>query len=127
MRAYNPYDLYTESNLLTAPRRIVDEPESSAQVSGEDTDGAVQAAASVDQAAAGTKERPGTTTFRPAASESVEEEQEVSFLSFLKLCMVFVVLLFLVFFISQYFSYQRRRKRRRQRRKEAGSSRNQLK
>lgn len=127
LRAYNPYDLYTESNLLTAPRRIVDEPESSAQVSGEDTDGAVQAAASVDQAAAETKERPGTTTFRPAVSESVEEEQEVSFLSFLKLCMVFVVLLFLVFFISQYFSYQRRRKRRRQRRKEAGSSRNQLK
>lgn len=126
LRAYNPYDLYTESNLLTVPRRIADEPESSAQVSREDPDEAVSASASVDTAS-GTEGRPGTTTFRPAVSETVEEEQEVSFLSFLKLCLVFVILLFIIFFISQFIYYQRRRKRRRQRRKDAGNSRNQLK
>ena len=126
LRAYNPYDLYTESNLLTVPRRIADEPESSAQVSREDPDEAVSASASVDTAS-GTEGRPGTTTFRPAVSETVEEEHEVSFLSFLKLCLVFVILLFIIFFISQFIYYQRRRKRRRQRRKDAGNSRNQLK
>ncbi len=152
LRAYNPYDLYTDSNLLTVPGRAASEPEGTSKEpvgtadepggtasgpegtvgepessGGISQDGAVPVAASVEPAAAGAKERPGTTTFRPAVSENVAEEQEVSFLSFLKLCLVFVIFLFLIFFISQYVSYQRRRKRRRQRRKEAGDNRNQLK
>lgn len=132
LRAYNPYDLYTESNTLAVPRAAVEEPESSpsSQGNGDGTIPPSDGSASVPGEAenpAETKERPGTTTFRPAVSEQTEEGQEVSFLSFLKLCLVFVFLLFVVFFISQYVSYQKRRKRRRQRRKEAGDSRNQQK
>ncbi len=120
LRAYNPYDLYTDSNLLTGPARIVEEPESSAPASQEGQTGTIPTAGTASES----KEIPGTTTFRPAVSEKIEEEQpSVSFLSFLKLCLVFVVLLFLVFFVSQYISYQQRRRRRRQRRKDAGDSR----
>lgn len=122
LRAYNPYDLYTESNLLRTPKRVVEEPENNASSVLEDQG----ASASGEPTGSGEKELPGTTTFRPALSESVEEEQEVSFLSFLKLCLIVVILLFIVFFISQYITYQKRRKRRRQRRKDFGDSRNQL-
>ena len=124
-RAYNSYDLYTDSSLLTGPKRIVDEPENSTASSREEQGMLPTAGDAI--ASAETVERPGTTTFRPAVSEQVEEEQTVSFLSFLKLCLVFVVLLFLVFFVSQYISYQQRRKRRRQRRKVSGDSKSQLK
>lgn len=156
LRAYNPYDLYVESNLLVGPKRVTEKPESSASSPSEDQGGAVSASGdqsgtasiSGDQsgtvstlenqggavsasgelvAEAETKERPGTTTFQPAVSESVVEEQEVSFLSFLKLCLIFVILLFIVFFVSQYVFYQKRRKRRRQQRNEVGDNRNQLK
>lgn len=130
LRAYNPYDLYTDSNLLKIPGTVVEEPESSPPPQGKgdetiSTSGGAVLSPTGETVPGETKERPGTTTFRPAVSEQVEEEQEVSFLSFLKLCLVFVILLFLVFFISQYLSYQKRRKRRRQRRKDMGDSRNQ--
>lgn len=130
LRAYNPYDLYTDSNLLKIPGTVVEEPESSPPPQGKgdetiSTSGGAVLPPTGETVPGETKERPGTTTFRPAVSEQVEEEQEVSFLSFLKLCLVFVILLFLVFFISQYLSYQKRRKRRRQRRKDMGDSRNQ--
>lgn len=130
LRAYNPYDLYTDSNLLKIPGMAVEGLESSlpSQGNGEgsiSTSGGAVLPSTGETVPGETKERPGTTTFRPAVSEQVEEEQEVSFLSFLKLCLVFVILLFLVFFISQYLSYQKRRKRRRQRRKDMGDSRNQ--
>lgn len=131
LRVYNPYDLYTDSNLLTVPGVAVEEPEKDSLPSREDPDGTVPAAGGTVLSPSGetvpeeTKERPGTTTFRPAFSAQAEEEQEVSFLSFLQLCLVFVLLLFIVFFISQYLSYRKRRKRRRQRRKDMGDSRNQ--
>lgn len=118
LRAYNPYDLYAESNPVRVPKKVVDEPEGSAL-------GEQGVSAPGGLADSGTKELPGTTTFQPALSESVEKKQEVSFLSFLELCLVFVVLLFFVFFISQYISYHRRRRRRRQRRKDPGDSRDQ--
>lgn len=130
LRAYNPYDLYTDSNLLKIPGTVVEGSESSPPSQGNgkgtiSTSGGAVLPSTGETVPGETKERPGTTTFRPAVSEQVEEEQEVSFLSFLKLCLVFVILLFLVFFISQYLSYQKRRKRRRQRRKDMGDSRNQ--
>lgn len=124
LRAYNPYDLYTDSNLLRGPARVVEE-ENSESGSGENQDGDFSASGEpgMDPDA---KEGPGTTTFRPAVSESVVEKDEISLLSFLKICLVFVTLLFIVFFISQYITYQKRRKRRRQRRKESGDARNQI-
>ena len=122
-RAYNPYDLYTDSNLLTGPERVVEETHGS----GPDNRDGAGPASGETAAASGEKEYPGTTTFRPAVSESVEEEQEVSLLSFLKLCLAFVVLMFITVFVSQCISYQKRRKRRRQRRNEFGDRRNQIK
>lgn len=121
LRAYNSYDLYTESNLLTRPRVVTDEKENASQGGQDAADFSKEPPASSE-----TKELPGTTTFRPAMSENVEE-QEVSFLIFLKLCLVLVAVLFAVVFVSQLFSYRKRKKRRRQCRNEFGDSKNQVK
>ena len=121
LRAYNSYDLYTESNLLTRPKVVTDEKENASQGGQDAADFSKEPPASSE-----TKEMPGTTTFRPAMSENVEE-QEVSFLIFLKLCLVLVAVLFAVVFVSQLFSYRKRKKRRRQCRNEFGDSKNQVK
>jgi N-acetylmuramoyl-L-alanine amidase len=121
LRAYNSYDLYTESNLLTRPKVVTDEKENASQGGQDAADFSKEPPASSE-----TKELPGTTTFRPAMSENVEE-QEVSFLIFLKLCLVLVAVLFAVVFVSQLFSYRKRKKRRRQCRNEFGDSKNQVK
>ncbi len=134
LRAYNPYDLYTDSNLLVGPN-IVREPEDDVSSSFSQESQSLSSLPDEKDASlpegndvsAESKEIPGTTTFRPAVSENVEEEQEVSFLSFLKLCLAFVIFLFIIVFVSQYISYQRHKKRRRQRRNDSGDSRNQLK
>lgn len=121
LRAYNSYDLYTESNLLTRPKVVTDEKENASQGGQDAADFSKEPPASSE-----TKELPGTTTFRPAMSENVEE-QEVSFLIFLKLCLVLVAVLFAVVFVSQLFSYRKHKKRRRQCRNEFGDSKNQVK
>ncbi len=121
LRAYNSYDLYTESNLLTRPKVVTDEKENASQGGQDAADFSKEPPASSE-----TKELPGTTTFRPAMSENAEE-QEVSFLSFLKLCLVFVAVLFVIVFVSQLFSYRKHKKRRRQCRNEFGDSKNQVK
>jgi len=121
LRAYNSYDLYTESNLLTRPKVVTDEKENASQGGQDAADFSKEPPASSE-----TKELPGTTTFRPAMSENVEE-QEVSFLIFLKLCLVLVAVLFAVVFVSQLFSYRKRKNRRRQCRNEFGDSKNQVK
>ncbi|MCI9674743.1 MAG: N-acetylmuramoyl-L-alanine amidase [Lachnospiraceae bacterium] len=121
LRAYNSYDLYTESNLLTRPKVVTDEKENASQGGQDAADFSKEPPASSE-----TKELPGTTTFRPAMSENVEE-QEVSFLIFLKLCLVLVAVLFAVVFVSQLFSYRKRKKRCRQCRNEFGDSKNQVK
>lgn len=121
LRAYNSYDLYTESNLLTRPKVVTDEKENASQGGQDAADFSKEPPASSE-----TKELPGTTTFRPAMSENAEE-QEVSFLSFLKLCLVFVAVLFVIVFVSQLFSYRKHKKRRRQCKNEFGNSKNQVK
>ncbi len=121
LRAYNSYDLYTESNLLTRPKVVTDEKENASQGGQDAADFSKEPPASSEA-----KELPGTTTFRPAMSENVEE-QEVSFLIFLKLCLVLVAVLFAVVFVSQLFSYRKRKKRCRQCRNEFGDSKNQVK
>jgi len=121
LRAYNSYDLYTESNLLTRPKVVTDEKENASQGGQDAADFSKEPPASSE-----TKELPGTTTFRPAMSENAEE-QEVSFLIFLKLCLVFVAVLFVIVFVSQLFSYRKHKKRRRQCRNEFGNSKNQVK
>lgn len=126
LRAYNPYDLYTESNLLTGLRAFTNKPESSPQPSLEEEQEEIFPDGEELATASGETELPDTTAFQPAVSQDVEEEQEVSFLSFLKLCLAFVTLLFAVVLISQGISYHSRKKRRRQRRNDAGDSRNHI-
>jgi len=66
----------------------------------------------------------------PALSENAEEnealhqEEEISFLDFLKICLVIVILLFLIILVSQGIYYHNRRKRRRQHRNDVLAKRN---
>ena len=130
LRAYNPYDLYTESNMLAGLRAFIyPVSESSESQSGEIENGSLPASGNAladSQSVTEEKKLPGTTTFRPAVSQTVKEGEEVSFLSFLKLCLVFVVILFVAVLISQSVTYRRKKKRRRQRRNDNGDRRNQL-
>ena len=105
LRAYNMYDLYTESNAWISPQMYqYKEQEEILEVSG-----SVQA------------------TETPAEPDDVEEisdedernfpgpeeKSEVSFLTFLKICLVVVFILFIILLVSQSISGLIRRKRRR--------------
>ena len=143
LRAYNPYDLYAESNVLAGIKAFTSSsgPESSESQTGGKENGSLAAVGNAltgIQSADGSsnptdlqsvtedKKLPGTTTFRPAVSQVVEEEEEVSFLSFLKLCLIFVVILFIAVLISQSVTYHKKKQRRRyHRRNDDGASRNQ--
>lgn len=57
----------------------------------------------------------GTTTFMPVYSEMTEENDSVSIMTFLKLCLVLVIILFFVVLTSQMVHYQKRKKRRQRR------------
>ena len=136
LRAYNIYDLYTDSNTLAGLEAFTSSstPESGEQQPIEKVGDSLPAAgnASADfqsadlQSVTEEKKLPGTTTFRPAVSQTVEEKEEVSFLSFLELCLVFVMILFMIVFISQSIIYHKKKKRRYQHRKDVGDRRNQL-
>lgn len=124
VRAYNQYDLYTESNFVHELQVFRYGEEEKA------ADGLEQAAENAEVAenteAGDAHKLPGTTSFLPASAQNAEEESgEVSFLTFLQICLVFVVLIFLIVLVSQALSYRRRKKRRRQRRKEVGERKNQ--
>ena len=71
----------------------------------------------------------GTTTFFPDSllTEEPQAEEEVSFITFLKICLVIVIVVFFAFIISQSISYELRRKKRLQRRKELGDTQSQPK
>lgn len=110
LRAYNMFDAFTESNQLTLLHAFQ---------YGDDA--VLEEPAVTEQPPAETlqkeeKKLPGTTTFMPTVSNEVEED-EVSFLSFLKLCLLIVIVLFVLLLVSRMFAYYSRRKRRRQRRK----------
>ena len=158
LRAYNPYDLYAESNPLTGLRTFHTEGQNAEQEADGNAASAQQenkssdeqaAASSADEAAAAITSDPADLGMRgdnrilgeaegwqdnlgdlldnasatQAASSSVEGEHEVSFLNFLKLCLVFVLLLFVVILISQTISYHKRKRHRRQRRNDKGDNR----
>lgn len=117
VRAYNLFDAFSESNQLqlllpTAPK------EQSNAVWEENI--SHTAADKVKD----NKTKPGTTTFMPAISTETDgENDELSFISFLKLCLIIVILLFIMVLVSQALSYRRRKKRRRQRRNDFGNNR----
>lgn len=118
-RAYNMFDLYTESNPIPLDEFLYGKD----AVQTDST--AVLATGEAEGAGAGMSDRaepasglPGTTTFKP--DEVVEEEpQQADFISFLVICLIIVVLLLVTVIISQLIVYGRRR-RRRQRRNDPG-------
>lgn len=112
VRAYNLFDIWAESNCLQSLEVFR---------YGEETVQTPEPAKPSE-----TPGLPGTKTFRPANSGNViEGEKQASFVTFLKICLVFVIILFAAVLFSQCVSSARRRKKRRQRRNDPGNRRNQ--
>lgn len=115
VRAYNMFDLFLESNCYQSPETFV--VKNSTELSSESP--AVEEEQSQTELAV-TKREVAETVI----SEKVEEEKEVSLLTFLEICLVIVVFLFLLLLISQTIAYRRKRNRRLQHRNDAGANRN---
>lgn len=116
LRAHNMFNVTTESNRITLLRTFIYNENGDAETVDAESDSGNPA-----------EERtfPGTETFMPTINETVEEkDSEVSFLDFLKICLVLVIGLFVLLLISRCIVSYQRRKRRRQRRKESGNNRN---
>lgn len=134
-RAYNLYDLDTESNSISFPQSFLYKEPVEEKETQTDSDGnnavAVDGQAVMDGQGAdesGQEEKTvfrekqkslGTTTFRPDEPLK-EEEKEVGLLDFLMVCLVIVAVLFVIVLVSQIISERKRRQRRRQARKDAG-------
>lgn len=116
LRCYNLYDSSTESNPLRIPISL------SATVSEENN---APLSAEKDEEKKEDKKTPGTTTFMPAMKEQDESGGDtVSFVGFLKLCLIIVILIFFAVIVSQSMAYSRRKRRRRQRKNDVGNNRN---
>lgn len=116
LRAYNLADLYKESNTISLLQEFL----YGQNTVKEDTENAEAVMNDLND-----RHSAGTTTFTPE-EKVAETEDEVSFLAFLKLCLVVVIIIFVVVLVSQSISYNRRKKRRRQRIKELENSRNHI-
>lgn len=137
-RAYNLYDLSTDSNSVTVsmlpPAEVTPEavPANGPAVAEGDiadkasAESATQASSGITAGRVTSEESklPGTTTFRPDEPEE-ETEKTVSFASFLAICLVIVVVLLVIVLVSQSISDRNRRKRR-QRRKLDGDASHQI-
>ncbi len=120
LRCYNLYDTQTESNHVMVPVSVVASEEEETEMKSENE---TEAPIVKEE-----KKTPGTTTFMPAVNEQgAKDADSVSFLSFLKLCLIIVIAVFVIVIVSQALTYQKRKRRRRQRRNEFGDNRNQLK
>ena len=114
VRAYNIYDLYTESNLYESPQVFPDPAEET-----------------------GTELAPDDVSDNKASSPDIEEieqaglreeEKSARFVSFLLLCLTAASIMLVLVLISQYISRRRRKKQRKlQQRKDAGKKRYQHK
>ncbi len=121
VRAYNQYDLYTESNCYQSPAVFERKQESESETADEESSGESFEIATL----------PGEGTDAKAAlSDNVKagpkEEREVSLFTFLIICLCIVSFLFVLLFISQLISMQKKRRRRNrksvQERKEPGNN-----
>lgn len=117
VRAYNMFDLFTESNCYTSLHVFA-----SAALAGTD--------ASDIQSSQEMSSLSGTDTAEEDESEAVlsqsaKAQKEVSLLTFLEICLGVVVILFVILLISQIIALQQKKRRMRQRRKESGARRNQ--
>lgn len=120
VRAYNQYDLYGESNCYQSPE-VFQSAASETLTAAMDS----SAVPSGEGVSASTQETASSKEVIQYVADSGVEEGEVSFLTFLKLCLVIVIFLFVLLLVSQTIAYRKRRRLRLQRRKDAGERRNQ--
>lgn len=114
VRAYNLFDGFTESNVLTGFQTFRyggDETEEQESISEEATEEALSVITSNKSAQAA------------SAQVSGEEKKEISILTFLEICLICAAILLVIVLFSQGLSSHSRRKRR-QRRKEDGNRKN---
>ena len=123
VRAYNLYDLYTESNCYSSPQIFPSSSAASGELTGESDDmpSPDETESSIDIVPVGANAVDANTL-----DDKPEEEKEISFFTFLMVCLSFALIMLVLVIISQYIAYLNRRKRRLQRRNEAGRNRNQL-
>ncbi len=109
-RAYNLFDAYTTSNEIPMLHTFIYDENTTTEE--EIIEATTESVLMEDE------KLPGTTTFMPAVSEQVEEaKEEVSFFSFLKLCLVIVSIVFFLLLVTRVIVACSSRSRRRQRRK----------
>lgn len=126
LRAYNGYDLYTESNSWTSPETYRDPEEllaaSGKAEMGDGTENGQDAVSSEGKDDASKR----TEDFAGGRGDGAEEqERPVSFLTFLAICLIAALTLLVIFLVSQAIAAGSRKRAARQRRKESGRSRNQ--
>ena len=121
-RAYNLYDLDTDSNPITAAEMEYmigrNASEDIAQADSDTKETEVTSKASEEyQSVIKEHKSLGTTTFLPANADDIiaEEEYNVDFLDFLMLCLVVVVILLMIVIASQLVNVMTRKKRRQRR------------
>ena len=114
VRAYNMFDLFLESNYYQSPEAFAAKTEIPASSENTETD---------------SNEQENQINKKDLAesvlSENVAEEQEVSLLTFLEICLVIVILIFIILLVSQLIAYHSKKRHRLQRRNDAGSRRDQ--
>lgn len=129
VRAYNMFDMYTESNRYDSPEAFFYSREQESENNGDIS----QVAQDEDEKESGNApDNESTGESRTAATDAVAvsgsavaAERQVSFITFLEICLVIVILLFVILLVSQGIAYHNRKKRRRQSRNDDGEIRNQ--
>lgn len=129
VRAYNKFDMYTESNRYDSPEIFSYSRETESEENGDISPAAQE---ENENGSGAVPDSEGTGESRTAAPDAVAvsgsavaAERQVSFITFLEICLVIVMFLFVILLVSQGIAYHNRKKRRRQSRNDAGESRNQ--
>lgn len=112
LRAYNLADLYAESNSVPFLQTFFYDENSAADKEAQEETQSVSSIIEKNRHTA------GTITFTPEGATAEEEAEDVSFMTFLKLCLILVIIIFFAVLVSQAVIYNRRKRRRRQRIKE---------
>lgn len=115
VRAYNQYDLYTESNPYVSPQVFPSQPKEGEGSPGQNSEDDNNTSLEIVPVGAGGS----------AVKGDPKDGKGVSFLVFLELSLAFAVFLLILVVVSQCAIRRSRRKKRLQRRKEAGNTRNQ--
>lgn len=113
VRAYNMFDLFLESNYYHSPETFTAKAEIPSSMEDKVSGGGGQE-----------NQINKKDITESVLSKDVKESQDVSFLTFLEICLVIVILLFVILLISQMIASHRKKRRRRHRRNDAGATRN---